>query len=61
MLGYDRSELKNEIKLADNLKLDSYKEFIKSYLNSIYKKIKKNGYVCLVVGDVFGKPLIEDV
>ncbi len=61
LLGYDRSELKNEIKLADNLKLDSYKEFIKSYLNSIYKKIKKNGYVCLVVGDVFGKPLIEDV
>lgn len=61
MLGYERKTLKVEIKLTDNLKLEEYKEFIKNYLNSIYNKIKDNGIVCLVVGDVFDNPLIEEV
>ncbi|MGL4343167.1 MAG: DNA methyltransferase [Metamycoplasmataceae bacterium] len=61
LLGYDRNKLKKEINLTDNLNLENYKFFIQNYLNSIYKKIKKNGIVCLVVGDIFEMPLIENV
>lgn len=61
LLGYDRSNLSKEIKLSDNLKFDNYVEFIKKYLNSISMKIKKSGKVCIIVGDIFNRSLIEEV
>lgn len=61
LLGYERTELSKSIKLTDKLNFEDYKIFIKDYLNSIYDKMKKGGVVCLVVGDIFDKPLIEEV
>lgn len=61
LLGYDRKTLSNDIELSDKLNFKQYVSFIKSYLNNVHKKIKPFGKVCLVVGDVEGKKLIEDV
>lgn len=61
LLGYERSNLKKDIKLKDKLKLNEYIIFIKDYLNNIYKKLKNKAKVCLVVGDVYNLPLIEYV
>lgn len=61
LLGYDREELSEKIKLSDSLKFNEYINFIKNYLNAIYPKLKNNAKVCLIVGDVFEKKLIEDV
>lgn len=61
LLGYDRMELRKEIKLSDNLKFDNYVQFIKKYLNSIYTKLKNKAKVCIIVGDVFDQKVIEDV
>lgn len=52
VLGFERENLKNEIKLDDKHNFDSYCNFILSYLKNIYPKIKINGYVFLVIGDV---------
>lgn len=41
LLGFERINLKYEIKLSDNLKFKEYCEFIKKYLKNIYKKLKK--------------------
>jgi hypothetical protein len=60
-MGYDRKNLNKDIMLSDNLKFDEYVIFIKNYLNAIYKKIKVSGKICLIVGDVNHKKLIEDV
>lgn len=59
LLGYNRFEL-NKIKLSDRFSFNEYISFIEEYLNSIYPKLKKDAKVCLVVGDVFDKNLIED-
>lgn len=61
LLGYEKNNLNSEIKLSDKLKYDEYIIFIKNYLNSIYSKLKNNARVCLVVGDVHDKQLIEEV
>ena len=61
LLGYDRKSLKNKIKLSDHLKFDEYLVFITTFLNNIYPKVKKLGYVALVVGDVHNKKLIESI
>ncbi|WP_338583485.1 DNA methyltransferase [Mycoplasmopsis cynos] len=60
LLGYDRKNVSKEIKLKDKLKINEYIEFIKSYLNNIYPKLKKGSKVCLVVGDVYNTNLIEE-
>lgn len=61
LLGYERSNLKKDIKLKDKLKFEEYIIFIKDYLNNIYKKLKNKAKVCLVVGDVHNLQLIEKV
>lgn len=61
LLGYNRNQLNYEIKLSDNLKFNEYVFFIKKYLISVYDKLENNAKVCLVVGDVLGMPLIENV
>ena len=61
ILGYERKKLNNQIKLTDNLKYKEYIVFIKKFLNNIYFKLKKGAKVCLIVGDVHGKKLIESV
>ncbi|AXE60868.1 DNA methylase [[Mycoplasma] phocae] len=61
LLGYDRKSTLKDIKLSDKLKYDEYVIFIKNYLNAIYPKLKKNAKVCLVVGDIKGEKLIENV
>ncbi|UWD34498.1 DNA methyltransferase [Mesomycoplasma molare] len=60
LLGYDRKNVSKEIKLKDKLKMNEYIEFIKSYLNNIYPKLKTGSKVCLVVGDVYNTNLIEE-
>ncbi|QDY88261.1 DNA methyltransferase [Mycoplasma anserisalpingitidis] len=52
VLGYEKENLKNEIKLDDKHNFSEYCNFILSYLKNIYPKVKKNGYVFLVIGDV---------
>lgn len=59
MLGYEKANLKEHIKLSDNLKLAQWQEFIFAYLNNIYHKIKPGGTLCLIVGTVYGSPIIE--
>lgn len=59
LLGFDRFEL-NKIKLSDSLNFNDYILFIEKYLKAIYPKLKNNAKVCLVVGDVYNKKLIED-
>lgn len=59
MLGYDKANLKDHIKLSDNLKLAQWQEFIFAYLSNIYSKIKPGGTLCLIVGTVYGSPIIE--
>ncbi len=61
LLGYERKELKEKIKLSDNLKFDEYILFLEKFLNSIYPKLKKGAKACLVVGDVHDEKLIEKV
>ena len=61
LLGYERKKLNNDIKLSDNLKFNEYAIFLTDYLNAIHSKLKMNGKVCLIVGDVTNKKLIEDV
>lgn len=61
LLGYERNYLNKEIKLSDKLKFDEYINFIENYLNAIYPKLKNKAKVCLIVGDVFERQLIEDV
>ena len=61
LLGFEKNKLNQEIKLSDKLNINQYIDFIKSYLNSIYKKLKNKAKVCLVVGDVHETKLIEEV
>ncbi|MCF0218045.1 MAG: DNA methylase [Malacoplasma sp.] len=61
LLGYERIELNQKIKLSDKFNFEKYCEFIFSYLNNIYPLIKKGGHICLIVGDVYDKELILDV
>ena len=61
LLGYERNFLNKEIKLSDKLKFDEYIHFIENYLNAIHPKLKNKAKVCLIVGDVFERQLIEDV
>lgn len=61
LLGFERNELKEKIKLSDSLNYKNYVTFIKNYLNAIHKKLKNKAKVCLIVGDVHGKKLIENV
>lgn len=52
VLGFERENLKNEIKLDDKHNFSAYCNFILTYLKNIYSKVQKNGYVFLVIGDV---------
>lgn len=61
LLGYDRKNLSSEIKLSDNLLFDNYVQFIKKYLDSIYPKLKEKAKICMIIGDIFEKSLIEEV
>lgn len=61
LLGFEKKSLNDDIPLSDKLKYDEYIIFIKNYLNSIYSKLKNGAKVCLVVGDVHGNALIENV
>ncbi|MDE5767105.1 MAG: hypothetical protein K2H56_01005, partial [Malacoplasma sp.] len=61
LLGFDRNNLNESIKLSDTLKFNNYIIFIKNYLNAIYPKLKNGSKVCLVVGDIFNVNLIEEV
>ncbi|MCC3161130.1 MAG: site-specific DNA-methyltransferase [Mollicutes bacterium PWAP] len=61
LLGYERKNLKRDIKLSDSLKFDEYIVFITSLLNSLENKVKIGGKVCLIVGDVYNRRLIEEV
>ncbi len=61
LLGYNRKELKNDIRLSDKLKYKQYVPFITSVLNGLHSKIKTGGHICLIVGDVKSKRLIESV
>ena len=61
LLGYERKELKEKIKLSDNLKFNEYIIFLKNFLNSVHPKLKKGAKACLVVGDVYEEKIIEDV
>ncbi len=61
LLGFDRKTLKKKIKLTDHLKEQEYKLFIIKILNNLHPKIKPNGKICLVVGDVYEKKLIETI
>lgn len=61
LLGFGRKNISKEIKLSDKHNFEQYISFIKKYLNNIWQKLKKGGHVCLVVGDVFDNPLIDQV
>lgn len=61
LLGYDRNELKEKIFLSDKLNYENYVSFIKKYLISIHSKLKIGSKICLVVGDINDKKLIENV
>ncbi|MDD7884159.1 DNA methyltransferase [Metamycoplasma hyosynoviae] len=61
LLGFDRAKLKNEIVLSDNLKISKYQDFLITYLQKIYSKLKTNAKVCLVIGDVHKIELIEQI
>lgn len=61
LLGYERKELRKEIKLSDRLKFNEYIDFITTFLNSVHCKIKPGGHIALIVGDVHEKRLIEEV
>ncbi len=61
ILGYDRKNLKKDIRLDDNLKFNEYINFIQKFLNNIHHKLKIKAKVCLVVGDVHNTKLIEKV
>lgn len=52
LLGFERKELKTQIKLDDRHNFDNYCIFIKKYLENIYQKMAKNGIAILVIGDV---------
>lgn len=61
LLGFEKKSLNDDIPLSDKLKYGEYIDFIKNYLNSIHSKLKNGAKVCLVVGDVHGNALIENV
>ncbi|MDC8916676.1 DNA methyltransferase [Metamycoplasma hyosynoviae] len=61
LLGFERKNLSKEIKLSDNFKFNEYKEFLVSYLNNIYPKLKPKAKVCLIIGDTYGINLIEEI
>ena len=61
LLGYNRKNLKKEIKISDNLNYQKYKIFITKFLQKLEPKLKKNAKVCLVVGDVHNNTLIENI
>jgi len=61
LLGYDREKINERIKLTDKLAYNEYINFISSVLKALEPKIRMGGHVCLIVGDVKDKKLIEDV
>lgn len=52
LLGFDKVNLSNQIKLDDNHRYEEYKKFILNFLHSIKKVLKPNGKLIMVVGDV---------
>ncbi|ADV34115.1 Adenine specific DNA methylase Mod (plasmid) [Mesomycoplasma conjunctivae] len=61
LLGFEKNNLKKEIKLSDSLDLKEYTNFIKKYLINISSKLKPKAKVCLVIGDVYDFELIENI
>ncbi|ALV23455.1 hypothetical protein ASO20_02230 [Mycoplasma sp. (ex Biomphalaria glabrata)] len=61
LLGYERSNLRNEIKLSDRLNFEKYTNFMIDFLENVYDKIQIGGYIVLIVGDVHNEKLIEKV
>lgn len=61
LLGFNRKELKKEIKLNNHFKYEDYKMFLKRYLENIYPYLSIKAKICLIVGDVHGIDLISKV
>ncbi len=62
MLGFERKELRQKIKLNDKFSdITNYSEFIKKILNNLYDLLDNSGIVCLVVGDIKETKLINEV
>ena len=55
LLGFNKQNLNNEIKLDDNHSYEEYKTFIINFMDSAYKALKKDGKLIMIVGDVENK------
>ena len=61
LLGFNKPNLSNEIKLDDNHSYEEYKIFIKNFMNSAHKALKKDGKLIMIVGDVENKYKFSDL
>ena len=52
LLGYEKDNLKKEIKLDDHHDLVDYKKFLINFMNCAFNVLKENGKLIMIIGNV---------